>query len=128
MRPACLSRPGEASHPQLPLALSLAGIPGIAGVAGRWRKVVALSLALVFGLFGVESAVHSFHHLWDPRGAAQCQVHLASQHVPAAPTGTLDVCAPILTAEASLSVSLERNLPSRFFGPEQGRAPPSLLA
>ncbi len=104
---------------------------GLAEATGRRRKATALFLALALGVFGLETAIHSVHHLSDispSQNAAQCPVLSASQHVVGALGETSEICAPTLASEAPASVGTESILPARFFGSDQGRAPPSLLA
>src|ERR1700758_1501363 len=64
--------PGHSHHesPGLPgstlvLLLTLAGMGFLA--TRRWgRRAAFLTLALLVAWFGLESAVHSVHHFWDP--------------------------------------------------------------
>lgn len=120
--------PSGASPSLPPVALLLLAALGLGWVTWRWRRVAALSLALVLGFFAFETAVHSVHHLSDPQKATQCQVLSASQHVTGAPAETSGLCAPPLAAEARPSAGAESLLPPGFLRPDQGRAPPSLLA
>ncbi len=94
----------------------------------REPKITALFLALALGVFALDTAIHSVHHLSEPQNAAQCPVLSASQHVVGALAETSEICAPTLASEAPPSVGTESILPARFFGSDQGRAPPSLLA
>src|SRR5512132_509488 len=56
----------------------------------RRRAVARLLLALLVALFGVETAVHSVHHLVDPQTAGSCAIFSASQHAPAAGAPVLE--------------------------------------
>jgi hypothetical protein len=75
-----------------------------------------------------ETAVHSVHHLSDPQNGAQCRVLSSSEHSKGAVAETSDLCAPAWAVEAPPSPRGESSLPSYFFRPDQGRAPPFLPA
>ena len=83
-----------AGHFELPVFslptgdLLWAGLALIAGIgllrlaARRSRcRVIALGLSLALGVFTLESAVHSVHHLAEPETAATCPVLSGSQHL-----------------------------------------------
>ena len=107
------------------LLLAMAGL-GLAAAVGRGRPAAVLSFALLVGVFGVESAIHSVHHFSDPQAAASCPLFSASQHAQAAGTPTVDTGAPTWTVEPSPGISLDRIMLLRAFSPHEGRAPPVL--
>jgi hypothetical protein len=94
----------------------------VRGLSGR---AIALGLSLALGVFTLESAVHSVHHLASPETAATCPVLASVEHlgwgetpvvasvVPPAPVAAT----PVLAAEDT-----ERSLTHR---PRPGRAPPA---
>jgi hypothetical protein len=108
--------------PLLAAALALAALG-----ARRPRRALALVLILLAAVFAFESGVHSVHHLADRDGGQQCAVAAASQHisgteVAAVAADAIPADSPLLAASGAL---LAR---TRFTGPDQGRAPPALLA
>jgi hypothetical protein len=57
-------------------------LPGVAAARGlRSARGLALVVALLLVVFACASAVHSVHHLKDPRQAERCPVYSASQQV-----------------------------------------------
>ncbi len=109
-----------------------AGLALLGGVALRHLKVggsrgrlIALGLSLALGVFTLETAVHSVHHLTDPETAATCPVLSGSQHLSwgegeAAATDAPSLCAfpaPLLRSEGAPQ--------SLIYRPHQGRAPPA---
>ena len=119
-------------HHSLALWISLAvlvlGGAGLVGAIRRVRRAATLALALLVALFGLESAVHSVHHLSDPQAAGSCAVLSASEHAPGTCADTADVGAPTWTAGPSLAVGTEIIRPLQAFGLHEGRAPPALPA
>jgi hypothetical protein len=104
----------------------IAGIGLLRRAARRSRgRVIALGLSLALGVFTLESAVHSVHHLAEPETAATCPVLSGSQHLSwgeaqAAAADTPPRCvapAPLLRAEDASPSLIDR--------PYQGRAPPA---
>jgi hypothetical protein len=94
----------------------------------RWRKTTALCLVLVLGTFTFGIAIHSVHHLLEPKSAAHCLMFSASQHVSGSLAEPCDTHAPVLavttpspgTSDGStISLSCRADLP---------RAPPLFLA
>jgi hypothetical protein len=94
-------------------------------VRGSRGRVLALGLSLALGVFTLEMAVHSVHHLADPETAATCPVLSGSQHLwwgeaQGAATDAPPLClapAPFLRAEDAPQ--------SLVYRPHQGRAPPA---
>jgi hypothetical protein len=116
---------GAASHTALGIGAALLGALGIGLVAGRRRNVVALLLAALLGVSGLEAAVHSVHHLADPESGQSCRVLSATQHVTGALAETAALCSPADLVETLTAVSPSTVLPSRSAGPDAGRAPPA---
>ncbi len=114
--------------PEVWISLVLVILGGLCliGATRRGRNAAILSLALLVALFGLESTIHSVHHLSDPQAAASCALLSASQHVPGACAETADVGAPTWTAAPSPIVDAEAIRPLRAFRSHEGRAPPAL--
>ena len=121
-----VSSSGQPSPLLIP-SLVLAAI-GLWGILRRRRSPAAVALTLLLGFFAFETAFHSVHHFSDPQKGAHCPVFSASQHVTGASTGHSTLSTPTLAAEPAPSGGPKSILPSRLFNPDQGRAPPSLLA
>ena len=107
------------------LALLGGAALGYRKVEGSRRRALALGLSLALGVFTLETAVHSVHHLVDPATAATCPVLASSQHLSwgeaqAATTDAPPLCvapAPLLRAEDAPQSPIYRS--------HQGRAPPA---
>src|SRR6266849_10783299 len=122
---------GHSAHPGFPavwICLLVAGLAVLGfGAAGRnGRQAAVLSLGLLVGLFGLESAIHSVHHLSDPQAAAACALVSASQHAPATCAATPDAGAPTWTTRPSATFDAEAIRPLQAFRSHEGRAPPAL--
>jgi hypothetical protein len=104
----------------------VAGVGLLRLAAGRSRgRVIALGLTLALGVFTLESAVHSVHHLASPESAATCPVFSASEHLGwgEIPVVASDVPPPhVASAPTFASEERESSLIPR---PGQGRAPPA---
>ena len=97
--------------------------------AGRWRRPGALiTLAFLVALFGVESAVHSAHHLADPQTGASCAFFVASQHNEGAGASVTVTATPTWTTEPSPPPEALAASAHQAFHSHDGRAPPSLLS
>ena len=118
----------DSSAVWISLAFLVLGGACLAGTARRGRRAAILSLALLVALFGLESTIHSVHHLSDPLAAASCAVLSASQHAPGACASTPDAGTPTWTAEPLPAVGTEIIRPLQAFRPHEGRAPPALPA
>jgi MYXO-CTERM domain-containing protein len=112
------------------IGLALVALFGLGlGLAARRRRSVGLAaLAFFIGLLGIESAVHSVHHLSDPASAASCAVFTASQHTPAATAEASDLGAPTEASEPPAPTVTERIRPLPAFSCHEGRAPPALFS
>jgi hypothetical protein len=111
-----------------PAAMLLLGAValGLAG-ASRWRRPAALVvLSVLVALFGVESAVHSAHHLADSQGAASCAFSAASQHDESAGAAAAVTVTVTRTIEHSPSRKVVEIRPFQAFHAHQDRAPPVL--
>ena len=100
------------------------GLLGLAASRSRGRAL-ALGLSLALAVFGLESAVHSVHHLTSPETAATCPVFPSAEHLGwgEIPVVASDVSPPHVTAAPDPACeSCEGSLTYR---PRQGRAPPA---
>jgi hypothetical protein len=91
----------------------------------RSRRATAAVVLALLAVFAAESALHSVHHIGDPRGAEQCLVLSFSQHLSAdcpSLTGT-----PLPARDPGCTVALaSAGRPVEFpLRPDQGRAPPA---
>jgi len=117
----------RAAGPVAPLPLVLLmGAVVVAGCASRRRLAVAL--ALITAVVGVNAAFHSVHHLNDPDAAATCVLASGVSHSPAVLTDG----APVVVTPAAAP---ERHAAAGPTGavvgvsrPDRGRAPPSSSA
>jgi hypothetical protein len=104
-------------------------LPGVAAARGpRSARGLALVVALLLVVFACASAVHSVHHLKDPRQAERCPVYSASQQVTGltATPATPDLPPPLPTPDRPVAQAVQ--LLSRVLDGEQSRAPPILPA
>lgn len=95
-------------------------------VPGRGRRrAITLGLALTLGIFTMESAVHSVHHLASPETAATCPVLSSAEHLGwgEIPVVASEVTPPeVIPAPTAASEPAPYSLPHR---PRPGRAPPA---
>jgi len=116
------------ASPESWLALALLALIGV-GFAGRRRRSAAVAcLALLIGVLGLESAVHSVHHLSDPAGAASCAVFSVSQNVSGTLADAPDVGSPSGSIESAPLPFAERIRALAVFAAHEGRAPPAALS
>ena len=118
---------GAAADRRLWAAISLiAGVGLLCLLARRLRgRAIALGLTLALGIFTLESAVHSVHHLASPETAATCPVLASVEHLgwDENPVVASDVPPPhVAPAPAAASEQVTYSLTHR---PHQGRAPPA---
>jgi hypothetical protein len=109
--------------------LILLSFSGIAVASRRrWPCGLAIPLVLLVGVSACETAIHSAHHLKDPRQAERCPIYSASQHVTglsAAPaTPDLPPLLPTLDPPVVRIVQLR----SQVLDGKQSRAPPAVPA
>jgi hypothetical protein len=119
--------PGSSSGAMAVLLLSAAGVT-LAVARRRRRATIVVALALLVGLFGLESAIHSVHHLSDPQAAASCALFSASQHTQSDDVPTPATGVPTWTSGPSLARDLRAVVPLPAFSAHDGRAPPVLLS
>lgn len=118
---------GAVADGRLWAALGLvAGAVPLRLAARRARgRAIALGLALALGVFTMESAVHSVHHLASPETAATCPVLSSAEHLGwgETPVVASEVTPPHVTpAPAAASEPAPYSLAHR---PRPGRAPPA---
>jgi len=104
--------------------LAAAGL-GLAVRGRSGRRAVLAGLALLVAVFGVETAVHSVHHLSDPQAAASCALFGAFHHAPGAGAALPDAGAPDRTGEPSRAIDREQSRPLQALRLHEGRAPPA---
>jgi hypothetical protein len=92
----------------------------------RWPRALVLTLVVLLGIVACESAIHSVHHLKDPRHAEACPVFSASQHITGltASTATPDLPPPSVASGRPATDAVQAR--SRAPDGEQSRAPPHL--
>jgi hypothetical protein len=122
--PMSLAPPGVLLTCLLLVLIATAMVRGLP----HWRRVAALGLVLVLGVFTFVIAIHAVHHLSEPAKAAECPVFSASQHVTGAPAETSDLYIPTLVSTASSSVYVDKPILPLSFHPALPRAPPSCPA
>ncbi len=118
-------------HPSRHRALTVTGAAAAAAnraASRRGPQTTVLALCLLFALFSLESAIHSVHHLWDPRSAASCALSSASQHAPGAAAAAADAGVLTWVAEASPAPDPDPLSPFQTVRPHEGRAPPAFLS
>jgi len=112
-------------------AILLIGLALLAGLgwrrAGRptRRRALAVVLSLVLSVFTVESAVHSVHHLADPRAGADCPVLSGSQHLAWGEAELVAAEAPPLDVTTAAPARSDAGPRWQLYRPRPGRAPPA---
>ncbi len=89
------------------------------------KEAAMLALALVIGLFAVEAAVHSVHHLSEPDAAARCLVLSVSQHLEGTCLELPTVAVPAPTQHPVRVDDVPSIARSERFRSDAGRAPPT---
>jgi hypothetical protein len=104
-------------------------VPILAGIAAGARRHgprgLALLLALLLAVFASEAAIHSVHHLADPRQAERCPVHSASQHVAGLSAGPATPELPPLAPTRHRPVLPTVQVRAPVADGPQSRAPPA---
>jgi hypothetical protein len=100
------------------------GLSRLAACRSRGR-VIGLGLSLALGVFTLESAVHSVHHLAEAETAATCSVLAGSQHLSWGEAQTAAADAPPLCMAPAPFRRTEDAPQSLICRPHQGRAPPA---
>jgi hypothetical protein len=123
--------PAVEAPPAIPWApaAALLGLLLLSLSAVRWPvETVRALLGLILVVAAAESALHSVHHLDNPRGGASCPVLTVTQQLhgdtsPDLPSGTPveEFCSDTVTAARHDAAQFVRR-------PDQGRAPPFPLA
>jgi hypothetical protein len=94
------------------------------GDSVRLRRLLTLGLALGLGIFGLEIAIHSAHHLSDQDARAHCNIAAASTHVVATGGGSSAVkCPPMSVGEAQADADVAQVMVPTLRA-NQERAPP----
>ena len=89
------------------------------------RPALAVALALVLTGFTVETAVHSVHHLADPRAGADCSVLAGSQSLAWGEADLVAADGPPLDVSTAVPVRSDDGHRWTLHRPSQGRAPPA---
>ena len=106
--------------------LIIAGIGLLRLAACRSRgRVIALGLSLALGVFTLETAVHSVHHLAEPETAATCSVLTGSQHLSWGEAQAAAADAPPLCVAPAPLLRAEDAPQALIYRPHRGRAPPA---
>jgi hypothetical protein len=90
----------------------------------RPRGLVA-GVAIVFGVFAVETGVHSVHHMGDPIQAAACTVAAATAHLVGNPVDVVGMDPIIAPALDSVPWFPPTRALLHRPSPHEGRAPPA---
>ena len=94
------------------------------GDSVRLRRLLTLGLVLWLGVFGLEIAIHSAHHLSDQGATAHCDVAIASTHVVATDGGgSAAKCPPMSVGEAQADADVA-HVKVPLLRANQERAPP----
>jgi hypothetical protein len=121
------AQPGASTGGVWGIALWLIAGVGLLRVAARpvRRRAIAMGLSLALGVFGLESAVHSVHHLTSPETAATCPVFPSTEHLGwgEIPVVASDASPPHVTAAPA--PARETSEGSLTYRPRPGRAPPA---
>lgn len=125
--------PGGLSHAALPAGLLL--LAGLALLAALrwWRRAsprsrgaaVAVALSLVLTVFALETAVHSVHHLADPKSGADCSVLSGSQGLAWGAAEPVGADGPRLDFTTAPPLRSEHDPWWQVYRPSPGRAPPA---
>jgi len=76
--------PAQPAGSRIPWAAALSALAGGALLLRRSRRrALAVALVACCAVVSVETAVHAFHHVTDPSGAAACPLYQASHHLSA---------------------------------------------
>ena|SRR5690242_6677399 len=112
-----------------PLAAGLGALLGAGALGALTRRspgrAVALGLVLVLGVFALESAVHSVHHLTDPEAQGACPVLSGSGHLSWGEVEVADTRGPLLCESTAPPLWLAAAPRWSIHRPHQGRAPPA---
>src|SRR5262245_42570367 len=94
----------------------------------RRRRAIALVMVLLLAVFCFEDGLHSVHHLTGQAKLVRCAIATATAHLTATAVdsvATTDIVLPVVP----VAIEVAQTAPvARFLCPDQGRAPPSLIA
>jgi hypothetical protein len=130
-RPASTGTGGPADLSLPAGALLVIGLAHLARLGWRRageparRPALAVALALVLTGFTVETAVHSVHHLADPRAGADCSVLSGSQNLAWGGADLVAADGPPLDVSTAVPVRSDDGHRWTLHRPSQGRAPPA---
>ena len=111
----------------MPWPILMMVIVGSAALARRRApRLVVAALAVVLTVFGVESALHSVHHVFD-NSAVACPTASIAAHLNGTTIEGPAVEVPKLPVGATLAAPDPGISPLSPFDPPHGRAPPSAL-
>jgi hypothetical protein len=124
LQPVVRDVPSSSLVVVLLLAVSL----GLAWGMWRWRRIAALGLACILGVFTFAAAIHGVHHLLDYQGGNACPVYAVSQHVSCSPSEALPCFTPLLRIEATPAGDTSHTASFQGYALHPKRAPPFLLS
>jgi hypothetical protein len=124
---------GGLSPAALPAGLLLLAGLALLGALAWWRRAsprsrggaVAVALSLVLTVFALETAVHSVHHLTDPKSGADCSVLSGSQGLAWGGAAPVGADGPRLDCTTAPPVRSEHHPWWHVYRPSPGRAPPA---
>ena len=119
---------GSHASSAMPWPMLMMVIVGAAAllVPRRAPRLVVAALAVVLTVFGVESALHSVHHVFD-NSAVACPTASIAAHLNGTTIEGPAVEVPVLPLGATLAAPDPGISPLSPFDPPHGRAPPSAL-
>ena len=111
----------------MPWPILMMVIVGSAALASRRApRLIVAALIVVLTVFGVESALHSVHHVFD-NSAVACPTASIAAHLNGTTIEGPAVEVPMLPVGAMLAAPEPGISPLSPFDPPHGRAPPSAL-
>jgi len=119
---------GSHASSAMPWPMLMTVIVGSAAllVPRRAPRLVVAALAVVLTVFGVESALHSVHHVFD-NSAVACPTASIAAHLNGTTIEGPTVEIPMLPVGSTLTAPDPGISPLSPFDPPHGRAPPSAL-
>ena len=110
------------------LAIFVAGcvLAGILAIRAQHRRcILGVALALMLGLAGFETAIHSVHHLGDSPSAERCLIASTGAHTHAIGGGSPLVPGAATRVVGTVSIASGPLCRSMVAAPTSGRAPPA---
>jgi hypothetical protein len=125
--------PAGLAHTALSSGALLGLVAALLAALGWWRRAsprsrgaaVAVALSLVLTVFALETAVHSVHHLADPKSGADCSVLSGSQGLAWGAAEPVGADGPRLDFTAAPPLRSEHDPWWQLYRPSPGRAPPA---